>query len=564
MNKLYYITAIIFITVIYSYSAPGDKTIVGPFNGFGIASSSTGRIRAIKPVDTLYINGASTSGGVITVTPDSIGAVSKIHFGGYSTNRQIQIDSKVASVSGTSPIVSSGGTTPIISLASVPFSNMSTGMRPSLAAKEPTLPLTTLGDTLYQGASGRVALAGNTTITQKFLSQTGTGTVSAAPSWQTLPVSGQLTYYFQNTASAIVGYLKMLTAPYSPKTTLTFSGISTTPVVIQNWATDSGFPGLGFMPSGTYILHAHSANTGTGNATIYGEFWEVNSSGVDIAKIGTTETSFQVSGTYLNNTETEYEMSFVNPNVYTMATTSSRIVLRLYGVMAGGTHSLEIYVGGTADSHIELPANSVDATNFLPYSGATNDLALGTHAATGTSFNSITALASSTSPMDGSATVGTSTTVARQDHIHPTDTSRVATSQTINGVAYGSGNIQTPITSSSDYTVAGTWTPVFTNLTVVNGTGSVIYSGYYTVVGKLVFWRVALSCSGTATTASVANSTSFTMPLTLSGAPAPFVVTSNTIQNIGIGAVYTGTTAYAPTWTTTGNSIYMSGVYITP
>jgi hypothetical protein len=44
--------------------------------------------------------------------------------------------------------------------------------------------------------------------------------------------------------------------------------------------------------------------------------------------------------------------------------------------------------------------------------------------ASGTSFNNITALASVTSPMDGIATVGTSTTVARQDHIHPTDTSR--------------------------------------------------------------------------------------------------------------------------------------------
>jgi hypothetical protein len=44
--------------------------------------------------------------------------------------------------------------------------------------------------------------------------------------------------------------------------------------------------------------------------------------------------------------------------------------------------------------------------------------------ATGTSFNSITALASATSPMNGTAAVGTSTTVARQDHVHPTDTSR--------------------------------------------------------------------------------------------------------------------------------------------
>jgi hypothetical protein len=45
---------------------------------------------------------------------------------------------------------------------------------------------------------------------------------------------------------------------------------------------------------------------------------------------------------------------------------------------------------------------------------------------TGTSFNGITGLASATPLMDGTAEVGTSTLVARQDHVHPVDTSRQA------------------------------------------------------------------------------------------------------------------------------------------
>lgn len=45
-------------------------------------------------------------------------------------------------------------------------------------------PLTTLGDTLYENATPTAArLAGNTTTTKKYLSQTGTGTISAAPAW---------------------------------------------------------------------------------------------------------------------------------------------------------------------------------------------------------------------------------------------------------------------------------------------------------------------------------------------------------------------------------------------
>lgn len=44
-----------------------------------------------------------------------------------------------------------------------------------------------LGDTLYASAANTLsALAGNTTSTKKFYTQTGTGTVSAAPSWATI------------------------------------------------------------------------------------------------------------------------------------------------------------------------------------------------------------------------------------------------------------------------------------------------------------------------------------------------------------------------------------------
>lgn len=48
----------------------------------------------------------------------------------------------------------------------------------------------TLGDTLYASATNVLSkLSGNTTTTQKFLAQTGSGSVSAAPSWTTLSAS---------------------------------------------------------------------------------------------------------------------------------------------------------------------------------------------------------------------------------------------------------------------------------------------------------------------------------------------------------------------------------------
>lgn len=54
-------------------------------------------------------------------------------------------------------------------------------------AAEFTNPMTALGDEIYGGASGAATrLAGNTASTRKFLTQTGTGTVSAAPGWNTI------------------------------------------------------------------------------------------------------------------------------------------------------------------------------------------------------------------------------------------------------------------------------------------------------------------------------------------------------------------------------------------
>ncbi len=48
-------------------------------------------------------------------------------------------------------------------------------------------PMTTLGDTTYEDATPKaVRLAGNITATKKFLNQTGTGSISAAPTWGTI------------------------------------------------------------------------------------------------------------------------------------------------------------------------------------------------------------------------------------------------------------------------------------------------------------------------------------------------------------------------------------------
>lgn len=83
---------------------------------------------------------------------------------------------------------SGSGTTSIsLMLATVGITKGGTGQTTAAAAFNALSPLTTLGDIIYaSGANTAARLAGNTTSTRQFLRQTGTGTVSAAPAWDTV------------------------------------------------------------------------------------------------------------------------------------------------------------------------------------------------------------------------------------------------------------------------------------------------------------------------------------------------------------------------------------------
>jgi hypothetical protein len=109
---------------------------------------------------------------------------------------------------------------------------------------------------------------------------------------------------------------------------------------------------------------------------------------------------------------------------------------------------------------------------------------------------------------------------------------------------------------------SGTWTPTFTNLTVVNGTGGATYSGSYIKIGKLVHWRVLVSVTGTCTTASTQGSTYHDLPVAQvsSTASATVTVSDNSITAHNVGLIITSK-AYTPTWTALNGSKYISGWY---
>ena len=201
------------------------------------------------------------------------------------------------------------------------------------------------------------------TVTGALLACIGPGAPGTAGTWGLIIAanSSPLTYFYTSTASSIATYLQATAAPFTPKTTLTFAGLAIGTAAFQNWATNAGVPGLTSIPAGPYVQHIHAAKTAGGNVTLHTEFWEVSSTGVDIAKIGTTEESALLPGT-----EAEFTLEFVDGVPYTLGSVNSRIVGRVFATVTGFAATIQVFVGGTADSGMSLPSNGGGAGSLDP------------------------------------------------------------------------------------------------------------------------------------------------------------------------------------------------------
>lgn len=167
-------------------------------------------------------------------------------------NKQVTTANYVAQVLNVNRVLVSQGGTGAVSLTGYVYGNGTSAMTASttipFSAITGTVPTTqggtnitsyTLGDTLYASATNTLAkLAGNTTTTRKFLSQTGTGSVSAAPTWGVLSPSDINTQY----GSFYFDYSTTLTADIS-------NSVTTIPVV-----STSGFSTVGAIIIGMELI----------------------------------------------------------------------------------------------------------------------------------------------------------------------------------------------------------------------------------------------------------------------------------------------------------------------
>lgn len=131
----------------------------------------------VQPVVLVDQNGQYVTPGGTATTAGSLA----------TTTSPVNVAAATAPSTGQALIATSGTTA---TWQFVPIASGGTGGTTATSAYNNLSPMTTLGDIEYEsGANTAARLAGNTTTTVKFLSQTGTGSASAAPTWSV--VSGQ-------------------------------------------------------------------------------------------------------------------------------------------------------------------------------------------------------------------------------------------------------------------------------------------------------------------------------------------------------------------------------------
>jgi hypothetical protein len=121
--------------------------------------------------------------------------------GGSGTVTSVDVTGGTTGLTTSGGPVTTSGT--IIFAGTLNIANGGTGEITASAAFNALSPVTTLGDLIYGSAANtNDRLAGNITATKNFLVQTGTGTISAAPSWGTIDVADVPTLNQNTTGTA--------------------------------------------------------------------------------------------------------------------------------------------------------------------------------------------------------------------------------------------------------------------------------------------------------------------------------------------------------------------------
>jgi hypothetical protein len=265
---------------------PGEETVFT-----GSTTGQTLTLPASPPGSSIntVTNAASVS---VTLAPGSGATLSNF---GTSGNIAIPAGYTFAVVYiGTTWYVQSAGPSDFAKNNALAIANGGTGAITAAAAYNALSPMTTTGDLEYESGAGTAArLAGNTAATKKFLTQTGTGSASAAPGWGTI-ASGDLPAATTSAQGAVE--LDGTAADIQP--------LGTQAAGATGKAADAGHvhPGSVYIPSlpggpytgGTVAVDVFPGPTIAGGSIAAGQTWELDLWGTVTTTVDTQTLTWQV------------------------------------------------------------------------------------------------------------------------------------------------------------------------------------------------------------------------------------------------------------------------------
>ena len=204
-------------------------------------------------------------------------------------------------------------------------------------------------------------------------------------SWQTPANLASAYYYLINDASDVGGYL--IQQP-ELSTRTTGNTVSNSGVVdgdlLASFATPIGDPNLTEIPEGFINLHIHAVKTAGGinrDTTLYFEVYSRTTGGTETL-IGTSANSGVVQ-------DIEGEISTDLPISGATLNISDRIITKIYATVVGtgAAPTIDLILEDGTASRITLPNEVFNATNYVPYTGATKDLDLGSFNIDATNIN---------------------------------------------------------------------------------------------------------------------------------------------------------------------------------
>lgn len=237
-------------------------------------------------------------------------------------------------------------------------------------------PMTTLGDTIYGGTVGAATrLAGNITATKQYLSQTGTGSVSAAPAWAQIAfadLSGVCTIAQgcsgQTTANAALNAFLPAQGGNAGKV-LGTDGANTTWVVGGGGGGGTPAPNYGtaFSSQTSITITGVTHNLGTKNLLLACYDTSSPARAIQPASWTIDGSTFDVVVNFAVSQSGYCAVNGSGPNRYaaTFGSTSSLVVTGATHKLATADITVTIWDSASGTRHIIQPASvSIDSTTF--------------------------------------------------------------------------------------------------------------------------------------------------------------------------------------------------------